>query len=81
MLGYQWFLAEPQSFGSAGTLHSWSAFLIRQLVAGLPLEIPPVLQLPCVSPGAGRGFAIHPRFHVGTGYVDDPTPAGRQTAA
>jgi hypothetical protein len=31
MLGYQWFLAEHQPFAPAGTLHSWSAFLARQL--------------------------------------------------
>jgi hypothetical protein len=29
LMGYQWFLAEPQPFAPEGTLHSWSAFLER----------------------------------------------------
>jgi putative oligomerization/nucleic acid binding protein len=72
LLAYQHFLAEPQPFAPAGTLHSWSAFVARRIVVGLPPEIPPVPRLPCVPPGSGRGFVIRPGFHVGTGYVDDP---------
>jgi hypothetical protein len=72
LLAYQHFLAEPQPFAPAGTLHSWNAFLTRRIVVGLPPEIPPVPQLPCVPPGSGRGFVIRADFHVGTGYVDDP---------
>jgi hypothetical protein len=72
LLAYQHFLAEPQPFAPAGTLRSWSAFLSRRIVVGLPPEIPPVPQPPCVPPGSGRGFVIRPDFHVGTGYVDDP---------
>jgi hypothetical protein len=72
LLAYQHFLAEPQSFALGGTLHSWSAFVARRIVAGLPPEVPPVPRLPCVPPGSGRGFVIRPGFHVGTGYVDDP---------
>ena len=40
LLGYQEFLAETQSFAPAGTLHSWSAFVARRIVVGLPPEIP-----------------------------------------
>lgn len=36
LLASQHFLAEPQPFAPAGTLHSWSAFLARRLVAALP---------------------------------------------
>lgn len=74
LLAYQHFLFDPQPFAPAGTLHSWSAFLARRIVAALPPEIPPVPQLPCIPPGAGRGFVIRPGFHVSTGYVDDPLP-------
>jgi hypothetical protein len=74
LLAYQRFLAEPQSFAPGGTLHSWSAFVARRIVVGLPPEIPPVPRLPCVPPGSGRGFVIRPGFHVCTGYVDDPLP-------
>jgi Short C-terminal domain len=74
LLAYQHFLSEPQPFAPAGMLHSWSAFLARQLVAGLPAEVPPVPQLPCVPPGAGRGFVIRPGFLISTGYVNDPLP-------
>src|SRR6185312_10250501 len=74
LLAYQQFLAEPQPFAPAGTLHSWSAFLVRRIVAGLPPEVPPVPRLPCVPPGSGRAFVIRPGFHVCTGYVDDPVP-------
>lgn len=54
LLAYQHFLADTQPFAPAGTLHSWSAFLARRIVASLSPEIPPVPQLPCVPPGAGR---------------------------
>jgi hypothetical protein len=74
LLAYQHFLAGHQPFAPAGTLHSWSAFLARRIVAGLPPEIPPVPRLPCDPPGAGRGFVIRPGFNVCTGYVDDPLP-------
>jgi len=74
LLAYQQFLVEPQPFAPAGTLHSWSAYLTRRLVDRLPAEIPPVPRLPCVPPGAGRGFFIRPGFHVSTGYVTDPLP-------
>jgi hypothetical protein len=74
LLAYQHFLAEPQPFAAAGTLHSWAAFLTRRLVAGLPPDIPPVPRLPCNPPGAGRGFPIRPGFNVMTGYVADPLP-------
>jgi hypothetical protein len=31
-----------------------------------------VPRLPCIPPGAGRGFVIRPGLHVTTGYVSDP---------
>jgi hypothetical protein len=36
LIGYQWFLAEPQPFAPEGTVHSWSAFLERAIVDQLP---------------------------------------------
>ncbi|HUA45512.1 MAG TPA: hypothetical protein VMA77_09815 [Solirubrobacteraceae bacterium] len=74
LLAYQRFLAEPQSFAPTGTLNSWSAFIARRVVDALPEDIPPVPALPCVPPGAGRGFVIRPGFLVSTGYVSDPLP-------
>jgi hypothetical protein len=71
LLGYQWFLAEPQSFAPVGVLHSWAAFVERSVVDRLPPDVPPIPTLPCESPGAGRGFRIGPGFMVSTGYVDD----------
>jgi hypothetical protein len=47
LLGYQWFLAEPQPFAPTGTLHSWSAFLERKVVNRLPHGIPPIPMSPC----------------------------------
>ena len=41
LLGYQWFLAEPQPFAPGGTLHSWSAFVQRTVVDRLPADVPP----------------------------------------
>lgn len=74
LLAYQRFLAEPQPFAPVGALHSWSAFLTRRVVDGLPAETPPIPKLPCSSPGAGRGFVIRPGLSISTGYVDDPLP-------
>ena len=74
LLAYQHFLAEPQPYAPAGRLTSWSAFLTRRLVAGLPPDVPPVPRLPCDPPGAGRGFQIRTGFNVMTGYVNDPLP-------
>jgi len=74
LLACQHFLTGSQPFAPAGTLHSWSAFTERRGVESLPAGIPPVPTLPCVPPGAGRGFLIRPGFHVMTGYVDDPLP-------
>jgi hypothetical protein len=71
LLGYQWFLAEPQPFAPVGALHSWSAFLQRTIVDRLPTEIPPIPKLPCEPPNVGRGFPILPGFSVMTGYVSD----------
>ncbi len=71
LLGYQWFLAEPQPFAPPGALHSWSAFVRRAIVDRLPDEIPPIPNLPCEPPNAGRGFPIRPGFSVMTGYVSD----------
>lgn len=39
LLSYQWFLAEPQPFAPAGALHSWSAFLEREIVDHLPTDV------------------------------------------
>ena len=74
LLAYQNFLNDSVPFAPAGTLHSWSAFLTRRIAPSLPADVPPVPQLPCVAPGAGRGFTICPGFVIGTGYVEDPLP-------
>jgi hypothetical protein len=71
LLGYQWFVAQPQPFAPVGTLHSWSGFLERAVVDSLPPEVPPIPQLPCEPAGAGRAFPIRPGFIVSTGYVND----------
>lgn len=74
LLSYQQFLAQDAPFAPAGALHGWTAFLDRQVVTELPHEFPPIPQHPCVPPGGGRGFVIHPGFTVSTGYVHDPLP-------
>jgi hypothetical protein len=71
LLAYQHFLAEAEPIAAAGTLHSWSAFLTRQLEDSLAAEVSPVPRLPCDPAGAGRDFPVRPGFSIMTGYVDD----------
>jgi hypothetical protein len=71
LLGYRHVLVEPQRFAPTGTLHSWSSYLERAVVDDLPLETPPIPNLPCAPPSAGRGFPISADFSVMTGYVTD----------
>ena len=71
LLGYQWFLAEPQPFAPVGTLHSWSAFVQRTVGDHLPADVPPIPRLPCGPPGARQVFPIRPGFNVFTGALDD----------
>lgn len=72
LLGYRWFLVEPQPFAPVGALHSWSSFVERAIVDRLPPEIPPIPSLPCEPPGGGRAFPIRPGFIISTRYVSDP---------
>lgn len=71
LLAYQMFLSVPQPFAPAGTLHSWAAFVEREITENLPAGTPPVPDLPCVA-GAGRAFRIRPGLHISTGYTADP---------
>jgi hypothetical protein len=71
LLGYQWFLAEPQPFAPAGTLHSWSAFLQRTIVDCLPSDIPAIPNLPSGPPNGDRGFRIRPGLIIVTGHVSE----------
>jgi hypothetical protein len=71
LLGYRHVLVEPQRFAPTGTLHSWSSYLERAVVDELPLETPPIPNLPRKPPSAGRGFPIRADFSMMTGYVTD----------
>lgn len=68
--GYRRVLTEPREYAPAGTIHSWTSYLQREIVAKLPAGTPPVPQLPCER-SSGRGFPIRPGFSVMTGYVTD----------
>jgi hypothetical protein len=70
LLGYRHVLTEPREYAPEGALHSWAAFLERELVTELPAGTPPVPQLPCEH-FSGRGFPIRPGFSIMTGYVTD----------
>jgi hypothetical protein len=70
LYGYRRTLTEPREYAPAGTVHSWSAYLQRGIVAELPAGSPPVPQLPCEH-FSGRGFTIRPGFSIMTGYVSD----------
>lgn len=81
LLSYQQFLTEDVPFAPAGALHSWTAYLEREVIAELPPEFPPLPTYPCVPPGSGRAFVIRSGFIVSTGYVEDPLPRLAQLRA
>jgi hypothetical protein len=71
LLAHQNYLAEPTNYAPAGTLDSWTAFTLRRLESSLPSDVPIVPQIPCTSPGRGRGYQIRPDLHIVVGTTGD----------
>lgn len=72
LLGTRQVLIDDASgYAPAGATVGWSCFVDRQLVPGLPDDVPPIPGPPCAPPGGGRGTPIRPGFMLSTGYFTD----------